>query len=36
MCVLDQRVRLDDFLRRKKRFADETGHCFPAQRMLGD
>jgi hypothetical protein len=37
MCVLEQRVRLDDLLRRKKRFANETGHCFfPAQRMLGE
>ena len=37
MCVLEQRLRLDDLLRRKKRFANETGHClFPAQRMLGE
>jgi hypothetical protein len=37
VCVLEQRVRLDDLLRRKKRFANETGHCFfPAQRMLGE
>jgi hypothetical protein len=37
MCVLDQRVRLDDLLRRKKRFANETGSChYPAQRMLGE
>jgi hypothetical protein len=37
MCVLEQRVRLDDLLRRKKRYANETGHCFfPAQRMLGE
>jgi hypothetical protein len=25
MCVLDQRARLDDILRRKKRHANETG-----------
>jgi hypothetical protein len=37
MLVLEQRVRLDDLLRRKKRFANETGHCFfPAKQMLGD
>jgi hypothetical protein len=37
MCVLDQRVRLDDLLRRKKRFANETGSChYPAQQMLGE
>jgi hypothetical protein len=30
-------VRLDDLLRRKKRFANETGHCyFRLSRMLGD
>ncbi len=35
--VLDQRVRLDDLLRRKKRYANETGDCsFPATRMVGD
>jgi hypothetical protein len=35
--VLDQRVRLDDLLRRKKRHANETGDCsFPATRMVGD
>jgi hypothetical protein len=37
LCVLEQRVRLDDLLRRKKRHANETGSCFfPAQEMLGD
>jgi hypothetical protein len=37
MCVLDQRVRLDDLLKRKKRFANETGSCFfPAKSMLGE
>lgn len=34
-CVLDQRVRLDDLLKRKKRYASETGSChFPARRMI--
>jgi hypothetical protein len=28
MYVLEQRLRLDDLLRRKKRYANETGHCF--------
>jgi hypothetical protein len=33
--VLDERVRLDDLLRRKKRHANETGDCyFPASQML--
>jgi hypothetical protein len=33
--ILDERVRLDDLLRRKKRHANETGHCyFPASRMF--
>ena len=37
ICVLEQRVRLDDLLRRKKRHANETGHCyFSAQNMLGE
>jgi hypothetical protein len=37
MAVLDQRVRLDDLLRRKKRHANETGHCFfPAWRIAAD
>jgi hypothetical protein len=35
MCVLDQRIRLDDLLRRKKRYANETGHCFlPATNVV--
>jgi hypothetical protein len=35
MCVLDQRIRLDDLLRRKKRYANETGHCFlPARTVV--
>lgn len=35
--VLDQRVRLDDLLRRKKRHANETGDCyFPATRLVND
>ncbi|MFB9902392.1 restriction endonuclease [Allokutzneria oryzae] len=33
--VLEQRVRLDDLLRRKKRHANETGECyFPANRLF--
>jgi hypothetical protein len=33
--VLDERVRLDDMLRRKKRHANETGDChYPAALML--
>lgn len=33
--ILDERVRLDYMLRRKKRHANETGHCyFPASQML--
>jgi hypothetical protein len=36
MAVLEQRVRLDDLLRRKKRHANETGHCyFGASMMVG-
>lgn len=36
-CVLDQRVRLDDLLKRKKRHANETGSCnFKARQMIGD
>jgi Restriction endonuclease len=35
MCVLEQRVRLDELLRRKKRHANETGQChFPASKMV--
>ena len=35
MAVLDERVRLDDLLRRKKRHMNETGSCFfPANTML--
>jgi hypothetical protein len=35
--VLDQRVRLDDVLRRKKRHANETGDCYyPATRLVND
>ncbi|MCX5233950.1 hypothetical protein OG824_01700 [Streptomyces prunicolor] len=34
-CVLDDRVRLDDLLSRKKRHANDTGDCyFPAHLML--
>jgi hypothetical protein len=35
MAVLDERVRLEDLLRRKKRHMNETGSCyFPAGQML--
>ncbi|GHE80081.1 hypothetical protein GCM10017786_07640 [Amycolatopsis deserti] len=35
ICVLDQRARLDDLLRRKKRHANETGECyFPAGKLF--
>ena len=35
MAVLDERIPLDELLRRKKRHANETGECyFPASRML--
>ncbi len=31
ICVLDGRITLDELLRRKKRYANETGNCyFPA------
>ncbi len=34
MLVLEQRVRLDDLLRRKKRHANETGQCYlPASKI---
>jgi hypothetical protein len=33
--ILEERIRLDDLLRRKKRHANETGDCFfPASQML--
>jgi hypothetical protein len=33
--VLDNRVRLDDLLRAKKRHANDTGSCYlPAARLL--
>src|ERR1700680_2973350 len=35
MAVLEQRVRLDDLLRRKKRHANETGHCYYAAAEIG-
>jgi hypothetical protein len=36
MLVLEQRVRLDDLLRRKKRHANETGECYlPAAAIVG-
>ncbi|MGW2040303.1 restriction endonuclease [Streptomyces virginiae] len=35
MAVLDQRIRLDDLLDRKKRHASQTGHCYlPASEVL--
>jgi len=35
VAVLEEQVRLDDMLRRKKRHANETGEChFPASRMF--
>lgn len=35
MAVLEERLRLDDLLRRKKRHMNETGHCyFPASEMF--
>jgi hypothetical protein len=35
ICVLDQRARLDDLLRRKKRHANETGECYyPVSRLF--
>ncbi|MDR7300413.1 restriction endonuclease [Haloactinomyces albus] len=35
ICVLEQRVRLDTMLRRKKRHANETGQCyFPANKLI--
>ncbi|MFD8087241.1 restriction endonuclease [Kitasatospora sp. NPDC059722] len=37
MAVLDQRIRLDDLIRRKKRHASETGHCYlPVSKILSD
>ncbi|MFD8914972.1 restriction endonuclease [Streptomyces sp. NPDC059575] len=37
MAVLDQRVRLDELIRRKKRHASETGHCsLPVARILSE
>ncbi|MGW1138793.1 restriction endonuclease [Streptomyces zhihengii] len=35
MAVLDQRIRLDDLLDRKKRHASQTGHCYlPVSEVL--
>jgi len=35
MAILDERIRLDDMLRRKKRHMNESGSCyFPASHML--
>ncbi|WDM11420.1 restriction endonuclease [Streptomyces lavenduligriseus] len=37
MAVLEQRIRLDDLVRRKKRHASETGHCFlPVSKIFVD
>jgi hypothetical protein len=36
IAVLEQRVRLDDLLRRKKRHANETGHCYFAASMMAE
>ncbi|MET8044861.1 restriction endonuclease [Micromonospora sp. NPDC005215] len=34
-CILDERLRLDDVLRRKKRHMNETGNCYlPPREML--
>ncbi len=34
--VLDERVRLDDLLRAKKRHANETGECYYPARLMAD
>jgi hypothetical protein len=35
MMILDERVRLDDLLRRKKRHMNDTGSCcYPAREMV--
>lgn len=35
LAILDERVKLDDLLRRKKRHMNETGSCYyPASQML--
>lgn len=37
MAVLDQRIRLDELMRRKKRHASETGHCYlPVSRIFSE
>jgi hypothetical protein len=37
MAVLDQRIRLDELIRRKKRHASETGHCsLPVAEILSE
>ncbi|MFD4559059.1 restriction endonuclease [Streptomyces sp. NPDC058469] len=37
MAVLDQRIRLDELIRRKKRHASETGHCsLPVAKIFSD
>lgn len=37
MAVLEQRIRLDELMRRKKRHASETGHChLPVTKILSE
>jgi hypothetical protein len=37
ICVLDGRITLDELLRRKKRYANETGNCyFPAHQAIAE
>ncbi|MGD1224979.1 restriction endonuclease [Streptomyces krungchingensis] len=37
MAVLDQRIRLDELMHRKKRHASETGHCFlPVSKIFSE
>ncbi|MFC1421164.1 restriction endonuclease [Streptacidiphilus cavernicola] len=37
MAVLDQRIRLDDLIARKKRHASQTGHChLPVDKIFAD
>ncbi|MER5600200.1 restriction endonuclease [Streptomyces sp. NPDC002265] len=37
MAVLDQRIRLEELMRRKRRHASETGHCFlPVAKIISE
>ncbi|MEU0589815.1 restriction endonuclease [Streptomyces sp. NPDC006132] len=37
MAVLEQRIRLDELMRRKKRHASETGHCYlPVSKIFSE